>query len=163
MKKDTGRWIKHNVFFYLLPFLLLQTDKLRHREHRVIQTSQHYCRSTNKSLTNTNNKGANKKRREKKQHLATINILEKTSEVKKGVHSAFLIVNSVSTSSWTRLREKNQTREAATLLWRRPPFPPSLAFFWKWILSEAPDLSPAPSDGPQHYRGMWCSTRFKSN
>lgn len=43
-----------------------------------------------------------KKKKQEEQRLATINILEKTSEVKKGVHSAFLIVNSVSTSSWTR-------------------------------------------------------------
>lgn len=56
---DASHWIKH-CFFYLLPFLLLQTDKLWRREHRVIQTSQRYCRSTNKSLTTTNNRGAAK-------------------------------------------------------------------------------------------------------
>lgn len=163
MKKDTGRWIKHNVFFiYCHSYCFKQTSWGTGSTEWFKQVNTTADLQTNLWQIQTT-KAQNKKRREKKQHLATINILEKTSEVKKGVHSAFLIVNSVSTSSWTRLREKNQTREAATLLWRRPPFPPSLAFFWKWILSEAPDLSPAPSDGPQHYRGMWCSTRFKSN
>lgn len=89
-------------FFYLLPFLLLQTDKLWRREHRVIQTSQSYCQSTNKSLWQQQTTKAQQKKKQEEQRLATINILEKTSEVKKGVHSAFLIVNSISTSSWTR-------------------------------------------------------------
>lgn len=70
-------------FFYLLPFLLLQTDKLWRREHRVIQTSQHYCQSTNKSLWQQQTTEAQQKKKQEEQHLATINILEKTSEVKK--------------------------------------------------------------------------------
>lgn len=101
-KTEGRRSLDKTLFFYLLPFLLLQTDKLWRREHRVIQTSQCYCQSTNKSLWQQQTTEAQQKKKQEEQHLATINILEKTSEVKKGVLSAFLIVNSISTSSWTR-------------------------------------------------------------
>lgn len=59
-QKDAGCWIKHSFFFYLLPFLLLQTDKLWRREQSDSNKSTLLPIYKQISLTTTNKRGAAK-------------------------------------------------------------------------------------------------------
>ena len=98
-QRDAGYWIKQ-FFNYCHSYCFRQTSCGAGSTEWFKQVNATADLQTNLSDNNKQQRRCEKKKQE--QRLATINILEKTSEVKKGVHSAFLIVNSVSTSSWTR-------------------------------------------------------------